>query len=124
MRFALFLVLAGGFASQATAERAGAINGRMLLCTLAPACADCAPGPIAIDIAVPGILPGRASLLPETGPAEGLAYARESTLVVGARDARAAYLLTRDQDGATVLSVQSSAPTAVATYAGTCRVAE
>lgn len=124
MRFVICLVLAGGFASQAGAAPAEAINGRMLLCTLTPDCAECAPAPIGMDIAMPDTLPGRASLLPDTGPADGLAFARAGALVVGARDAHATYLLTRDPGGATVLSVQSGAPARVATYSGTCRVVE
>lgn len=124
MRILGVFLLAGGLGSAAVAEPAGAINGRMLICSLTPDCTDCARDPIGVDIAMPDTLPGPASLLPDTGPADGTASDRDGTLVVGAQDAGAAYLLTRDADGSAVLSVQTSAPVSVATYQGTCRVVE
>lgn len=124
MRIFILLMLAGGFASAATAEPAGMINGRMLICSLTPDCTDCTRDPIGVDIAMPDTLPGPASLLPDTGPADGMAMDRDGALIVGAQDGHAAYLLTRDVGGATVLSVQTSAPVSTATYLGDCRVVE
>ncbi|MGH1414739.1 MAG: hypothetical protein ACRBB0_14720 [Pelagimonas sp.] len=119
--FAFVGLIALPFAAQAED-----IANHTLICQFTTECyetEECTFTDFTVDVAL-GNVPGDASLLPDTGPAEGKSDLIGDMLRVSAKDANGAYLLTRSPGGLAKLSVHYSGSHLMIAYDGQCRVAE
>ncbi len=120
------LIALGALIALPVIAQAEDIANQTLICTFTTECyetEECTFTDFTVDVAL-GNVPGDASLLPDTGPAEGKAELVGDMLMVSAKDTNGAYLLTRSPGGLAKLSVHYGGTHLMIAYDGQCRVAE
>ncbi len=101
------------------------LGGVTLTCSFTTQCqgGSCAATDFGVDVALPETFPAEATLLPPTGPIDGVAQLVGNDLQIIGFASAAVGMLVRDADGTAEFALGQRADDGIAVYAGRCRVA-